>query len=54
MTNEVTHKITLRYFDGLTTQHRITFDTRVFNISQVLNTAERNLETVVLALEEVT
>ena len=37
---EVTHKITLRNYDTLTTQHRLKFGTRYFNILSVLRPDE--------------
>ena len=38
----VTHRVTLRWFSGVTTDMRVVFNSRVFNIRSVLNTDERN------------
>lgn len=46
-----THVITGRYHAGITTQTRITFKTRVFEVTGVSNPEERNIETVVIAEE---
>ena len=39
----VTHKIKIRYRSGITTQNRITFDSRVFQIEAVRDWQERNI-----------
>lgn len=38
----VTHRVTLRYQSGITTDMRMTYNGRVFNIRAVLNTDESN------------
>ena len=48
---EVTHKITLRHYDGLTSKHRLQYDGRNFNVVEVLNPGEANTATVLLAKE---
>jgi SPP1 family predicted phage head-tail adaptor len=48
---EITHKIRLRYYAGLTPAKRILFGTRVFNILYVMNIEERNVEHLVYAKE---
>lgn len=46
-----THKITMRYFDGITTRMRINYDGRFFNIISILNVGERD-ETIEILAEE--
>ena len=40
MGSEVTHRIRLRYFDGLTTKHHLTYGGRTFNIVSMLDLNE--------------
>lgn len=47
----VTGRIRLRYFDGLTTRHRITHGDRTFEIVGVTNPDERGRETLCDVLE---
>lgn len=49
--NATTHKIVMRYYDGLTPRHRIIYNGRVFHILQTLNENERNIRHTVLATE---
>jgi len=49
--SDVTHKILLRYLPGLTHEHRITMDGRVFEIVSLMNVAEANHMMEVLAVE---
>lgn len=51
MGSEVTHRIRLRYFDGLTTKHRLTYNGREFNIVSILNRNERNVVHELMAKE---
>lgn len=37
----VTHKVTIRFLDGITSAHRVVFDGRAFNVRSVLNPGER-------------
>lgn len=37
---ELSHKITIRYYEGLTTAHRLLYGTRVFDINYVINRNE--------------
>lgn len=46
-----THVLKGRHHPGITTQTRITFKTRVFEVSGVSNPEERDIETVVIAEE---
>ena len=39
---EVSHKVTMRYYDGLTTANRLLFGSRVFDINFIKNVDERN------------
>jgi SPP1 family predicted phage head-tail adaptor len=50
---EITHKVKLWYYQGLTPAKRILFGTRVFNILEVMNVEERNIEHLVYAKEMV-
>lgn len=45
--------IRLRYFDGLTSRHRLKMGSRIFNISGVINTDERKREHVLTCSEGV-
>jgi SPP1 family predicted phage head-tail adaptor len=47
----VTHRVTLRYMAGLTPQHRLLLETRVFNIAAVLDLEERHIMHQVLCIE---
>lgn len=48
----VTHKIVIRYFDGLTSKHRIRWGTRVFNLAgPPINVGERNRTHELMATE---
>lgn len=49
--SEATHEIRLRYDSGLTSEHRLLFGSRVFEINAVLNVDERNRESRILARE---
>lgn len=53
LNGDVSHRVRLRWYDGLTPQHRLKFGTRVFNIVSVLNTQERNIVTEVMCKEVV-
>jgi SPP1 family predicted phage head-tail adaptor len=45
------HRVTVRYINGLTTDHRILFGTRVLGIHEIVNTDERNIEQVLRCSE---
>lgn len=51
VTSVASHVIQMRYHPGVTTQTRITFGTRVFNVTGLINVEERNIETIALAVE---
>ena len=48
---DVTHKLLLRYLPGLTHEHRIMVDGRVFEIVSLMNVAEADQVMEVLAVE---
>lgn len=52
--SEVTHRVKLRHFPGLTPKHRLTFGTRTFNIVSVLNLDERSIVAELMCKEDVT
>jgi SPP1 family predicted phage head-tail adaptor len=39
---ELSHRITLRWFDGLEHGHRIKMDARIFDIASIINVDEGN------------
>ena len=47
----ITHKIKMRYQAGISTQNRIVFDGRTFDVVEVLNIDERNIVLHILAME---
>lgn len=49
--SEISHRIVLRYRDGITAGQRLVFENRAFNIRYVSNTMEAN-ETLELLAEE--
>lgn len=49
--SESSHEIRLRYDSSLTSEHRILYGTRVFEINAVLNVDERDREMRLLARE---
>ena len=49
--SEVTHKIIMRYYSGLTTKHRLKFGARYFDIETIMNLEERNQLFEILAVE---
>lgn len=49
--SQTTHRIRIRHLAGVTSSHRVLFDGRVFNITEVLNLQERNAEMQILAFE---
>lgn len=49
----VSHHIKIRYYSGLTSRHRFVFGSRTFNIVQLLNKDERNIEMNIIAMEDV-
>lgn len=49
--SDVTHMVTMRYYEGLTTSHRITYGSRTFYIESVINAEERDWKTVAMCRE---
>ena len=49
--NVSTHRITMRFFEGLSPRHRILYGSRVFNVTGLISSEERQIDTVVLATE---
>jgi SPP1 family predicted phage head-tail adaptor len=47
----VSHRIILRYRDGITAKHRLFARSRYFNILYIVNPSERDQELIVLAEE---
>lgn len=50
---DVTHRVTIRHYPGLTPRHRLKLGTRVFEVQSVLNLEERGRVTECLCVEEV-
>jgi len=51
--NELTHKIRVRYQNGLHPKMRIKFGTRYFDIQSIVNVDERNIYQEIMATEEI-
>jgi len=47
----VTHRVRMRFMPGVKSEMRIRWDTRVFQIDSVINSAERNRELELLCVE---
>lgn len=47
----VTHRVGMRYLAGLTAKKRLVFNARPFNILNVMNLEERNIEMELMAQE---
>lgn len=50
---QTTHKVTIRYYDGLTSTHRLLYGSRVLNIDSVIDVESRKREHQLLCKEEV-
>jgi len=48
---EITHKIIIRYYEGINRDWRIKFGNRTFNVLSVINTGERNLYIEIICKE---
>jgi SPP1 family predicted phage head-tail adaptor len=48
---EITHRIRLRYYAGLTPKMRLKLNDRIFDMQRILNVEERNRELEILARE---
>lgn len=51
---DVSHKVTIRYYDGLTPRHRLLLGSRVFEITSVINVDNRKRFMDLICVEEVT
>lgn len=49
--DELTHRITLRYYPGVTSDMRVKYGTRIFLIESLIDTEERHRELVVMGKE---
>ena len=50
---EATVQVSMRYYDGLTTEHRILHKTRTLEILSIVNRDDRNIELLLLCKEAV-
>lgn len=48
---ELTYRIRIRYYPGVTTEWRVKFGDRLFNIQSVINVEEHNREMQLMAIE---
>ena len=51
---DVTHRVKIRYFEGIRPDWRGIFGTRIFDIKSIINLGERNNEMVLMTKEFVT
>ena len=49
--SEITHKVKIRYFEGITPNMRINFNNRIFSIESIINFQEKNVELQLLCKE---
>lgn len=49
---KLSHKITIRYLQGVTPDMRVNYQGRVFNIQSIVNVDERNREMILNCVEE--
>lgn len=49
--NEITHRIRIRYTQGITNDMRIVYKNRVFDIQSIINVNERNKELQIMCIE---
>lgn len=52
--SEVTHVIKIRYYDGVRTDWRVIFGSRIFDIKSVINLKERNNQMALMCREFIT
>jgi len=50
---KATHEIKMRYLVDITTKDRVKLGTRIFNVYSIINTEEKNKETVLKCIEAV-
>jgi len=53
LNSEITTKITIRYLEGISTEMRILFRDRIFEIESVINPEERNISLILMCKEVV-
>lgn len=51
--SEITHEIRIRYYPGVTSEMRVSWGNRVFEIESVINVNERNREMILMCKEAV-
>ncbi|OQY26233.1 MAG: hypothetical protein B6244_14135 [Candidatus Cloacimonetes bacterium 4572_55] len=51
ISEEITYKAVIRYYSSLTTEYRILYDSRVFEIANIQNFNERNIYQILLLKE---
>ena len=51
--SRATHKVSLRFYDGLDTNQRLLFGTREFNIVEIIDPGNRHRQTVLKVREDV-
>lgn len=51
VSSDITHKVTMRYYEGLTPNDRLKYGTRVFEIDSVKHVYETGKETVLMCKE---
>lgn len=49
--SEITHKVKIRYIEGLKPSMRIVFNNRIFSIESIINFQEKNIELQLLCKE---
>lgn len=49
--SEITHKVKIRYIEGLTPDMRVKFNNRIFSIQSIINFQEKNIELQLLCKE---
>ncbi|MGG7058712.1 phage head closure protein [Clostridium tertium] len=49
--SEITHKVKIRYIEGLSPNMRIKFNNRIFSIESIINFQEKNIELQLLCKE---
>lgn len=50
---DVTHRVVIRWYEGLTGKHRLRFNDRTFEIASIVNTEERGVMWEILCREYV-
>ena len=49
--SEVSHRVRMRYMDGITAAMKVRFEGRIFSLDAVLNIGERNRELHLMCVE---